>query len=131
MAAGKLGGYLCQYRRLQEWGCYQIHGVAVAEGVSQRSKGSFKFEGSPDNVTSVTTKIGPADIRKKFHQWQIITPEKFKDFKSFPSNPAPLLIIGRDGKQILAFRLCIPTTFLTTLRATKHLLQQHAEKSGR
>jgi len=73
----------------------------------------------------------PADIRKRFHQRHTITPEEFKDFKSFPSNPAPLLITGQDAKQILAFRLCIPTTFQTTLCVTKHLLLQLAEKSRR
>ena len=76
-------------------------------------------------------KVVPADIRKKFHQRHTITPEEFKAFKSFPSNPTPLLITGRDDKQILAFRLCISTTFLTTLNATKHLLPPHAEKLGR
>ncbi|KAF8415100.1 hypothetical protein BGX38DRAFT_1246454 [Terfezia claveryi] len=43
----------------------------------------------------------------------------------------PLILAGRKDKKILAFRIRIPATFLTTLKETKHLLPAHAEASGR
>ena len=74
-------------------------------------------------------KVVPADLCKKFQQGKKVMPEDVKAFTTCPSAPEPLVMKGKN-KQTLALRLCIPESFLTTLKETKHLLSQHPEKSG-
>ena len=62
---------------------------------------------------------------------QPITDEDLADFKRYASTDCPLVITGRKDHQKIIFCLRIPDNFIITLRATKHLLPQHAPQSGR
>ena len=70
-------------------------------------------------------------LRQKIEQRQPITDADLSDFQRYPCTDYPLVITGRKNHQKMILRLRIPDNFIVTLRETKHLLPQHAPRSGR
>ncbi|KAF8451390.1 hypothetical protein BGX38DRAFT_1183099 [Terfezia claveryi] len=98
---------------------------------AKRVKCSMSLKELQTMPSKTIAKCMPKDILTKFKQRHPITDEDLKDFTRHPSSVHPLILAGRKDKKILAFRIRIPATFLTTLKETKHLLPAHAEASGR
>ncbi|KAF8441125.1 hypothetical protein BGX38DRAFT_1204929 [Terfezia claveryi] len=97
---------------------------------AKRVKCSMSLKELQTMPSKTIVKYMPKDILTKFKQRHPITNEDLKDFTCHPSSVHPLILAGRKDKKILAFRICIPTTFLTILKETNHLLPAYAEASG-
>ncbi|KAF8457020.1 hypothetical protein BGX38DRAFT_1161612 [Terfezia claveryi] len=97
---------------------------------AKRVKCSMSLKELQTMPSKTIVKCMPMDILTKFKQRHPITDEDLKDFTCDPSSVYPLILADCKYKKILVFRIRIPTTFLTTLKKTKHLLPTHAEVSG-